>query len=1003
MAFTKLYVTRADWHLTAFANKGSWDGQAAATLFKALTRKADDRSALGSAHAETSSGDWRGRLWKGITGPLSAQTISGTVNCVIQTSENNADADMHWYVHIWVTQGDTDAVRGTLVDNYSESAGVNEWPTTKTAIAFNAAIALSSLAIQAGDRIVAELGYIARNVIATSRTGTLYSGTGSFDSVYADATLGSTTNVANFLEFSNSISTPAAPANDDCANATALGGTVPQQVSVNNEWATEEAGDPQTTYAFWYTFGTVWYTFTPSITGSYIFDLSDSDVANIVGIFTGSCGSLTEVDSGENILSVALTASTTYYIMIGTWDGGGGNLVMRIDLGDVPANDDCADAETISSLPYEDVRYIHNATAEGSDPLPSAAAVAFRTVWWKWTAPANLDIEIDTIGSFYNTVLSVWTGTCGSFSEVTSNDDIGGGDQDSRVTFSAVSGTTYYICVSGRLSTSGDAVNTSRCELHVVSTTPITPPSNDNFADAELISAIPFDSGTFDGEGATMETESLSCGSLQKSVWYKWTAPNVMQVAAIMTLNGASGDTRVGVFTGASLGSLVEVACNASTGKAVFTTEAGVTYYIVAGISATSSAGSFDYRIQIRQALIPPRPVISESECEWILWVPAGPTPPADAHARVYIEWTHPGTNVLNFVIQRCLTEGCTSFSNFATLSSAARSQTIAASFTLPNELMRFRIAAVGTDGTSYSKIMTARRGDTLHPTVFSGLIESEWKDLNYLQTYEFSSFPGAITAGALSSIPEEGIILSVYAALCSADPWYNQNPAYPGPNQGAGHTWGLFARKPGDLPPNSFGEEQSGGYGWLAVNPDGCEEVFYHGFNSGSPQIPINGSTYTSEGGWVQQYPVTGERYTVDLLYQLQWGVYEWSYMTTPVPPWWVLPDEQWVQHYSGLRWSEIGAHITWVYPFTFEDSPESAEPDFEPPSAPPPSVTPNDFEGVPNGGSVDDTCPCEPGTGPVLPPTPYMPIPAWIASCDFGGVAPNGTDPTYAENWRL
>jgi hypothetical protein len=58
--------------------------------------------------------------------------------------------------------------------------------------------------------------------------------------------------------------------------------------------------------------------------------------------------------------------------------------------------------------------------------------------------------DVDTIGSSYDSVLSIWTGTAGSFSAVACNDDITTGivvqSQIKNVTVSA--GTTYYIMVS---------------------------------------------------------------------------------------------------------------------------------------------------------------------------------------------------------------------------------------------------------------------------------------------------------------------------------------------------------------------------------------------------------------------------------------------------------------------------------------------------------------------------------------------------------------------------
>lgn len=147
-------------------------------------------------------------LFRGVTGPLAAQTISGTVNVVIGVLESVADADYNWHIHIYVTQGDSDTPRGTLLTDYTEAVGVNEWPSASlTFKALNAAASLSSLAISAGDRMVIEIGYISRN--ASIRSGTLRYGTLSADLVtpVADGAAAGTdtTTKAAFITFSTPI------------------------------------------------------------------------------------------------------------------------------------------------------------------------------------------------------------------------------------------------------------------------------------------------------------------------------------------------------------------------------------------------------------------------------------------------------------------------------------------------------------------------------------------------------------------------------------------------------------------------------------------------------------------------------------------------------------------------------------------------------------------------------------------------------------------------------
>ena len=101
MAFTKLYLARATDHtaISGITLKGTWDAGTAG-FQKALPTKRDDSSIIGSFFAETSATDgWRVASYAGLTGPLPAQTISGTLNAIIQVEESDAAANFHWYIH----------------------------------------------------------------------------------------------------------------------------------------------------------------------------------------------------------------------------------------------------------------------------------------------------------------------------------------------------------------------------------------------------------------------------------------------------------------------------------------------------------------------------------------------------------------------------------------------------------------------------------------------------------------------------------------------------------------------------------------------------------------------------------------------------------------------------------------------------------------------------------------------------------------------------------------
>jgi hypothetical protein len=129
-----------------------------------------------------------------------------------------------------------------------------------------------------------------------------------------------------------------------------------------------------------------------------------------------------------------------------------------------PINDNFANAIAITpsaSGTFNDTRDSSGATVQSTDPIPPAQCVqqtvpsiingGFNTIWYKFTPTSNGTItDVDTIGSSYDTVLSIWTGSQSSLTPVACNDDIIPGiDIQSQIQNLAVTaGTTYYIMVS---------------------------------------------------------------------------------------------------------------------------------------------------------------------------------------------------------------------------------------------------------------------------------------------------------------------------------------------------------------------------------------------------------------------------------------------------------------------------------------------------------------------------------------------------------------------------
>jgi hypothetical protein len=120
-----------------------------------------------------------------------------------------------------------------------------------------------------------------------------------------------------------------------------------------------------------------------------------------------------------------------------------------------PANDTVDTAADISALvPYENTPNTTSATLDSGTANTCSSAPGFSSVWYKYAATANSRIYLDTFGTSYDTFIAVWTKNAnGTLSLVTCSDNAAGVLQSS-VNLGVVNGTTYYIQVAQKSSSS---------------------------------------------------------------------------------------------------------------------------------------------------------------------------------------------------------------------------------------------------------------------------------------------------------------------------------------------------------------------------------------------------------------------------------------------------------------------------------------------------------------------------------------------------------------------
>lgn len=174
--------------------KGDWDDTASAETYRLdSTKTTADLTKFTIQHneaTETSTDpEWKVCLLRFVGGPLIAQTILGTMQMRVGAWQSDPAADLFFALHVYITQGDSDLVRGTLINNFSELVtSQNAWPTEPKGRDLILSAGMNGVTCQDNDRIVIEAGYIARNSVATSYAGALYFGTdyysnGTFDQI----------------------------------------------------------------------------------------------------------------------------------------------------------------------------------------------------------------------------------------------------------------------------------------------------------------------------------------------------------------------------------------------------------------------------------------------------------------------------------------------------------------------------------------------------------------------------------------------------------------------------------------------------------------------------------------------------------------------------------------------------------------------------------------------------------------------------------------------------
>jgi len=140
--------------------KGTWDRTSGAAT-KLITEDRSLTSTATSVAFTPAARPYAECIYRGVSAALPAGLISGTANLGALMSETNNGNNCVMRIHAYITQGDSDLVRGTLITTTTDDLATNELQGTGglKGMSFPSDITVTNVTAVAGDRLVIEFGY----------------------------------------------------------------------------------------------------------------------------------------------------------------------------------------------------------------------------------------------------------------------------------------------------------------------------------------------------------------------------------------------------------------------------------------------------------------------------------------------------------------------------------------------------------------------------------------------------------------------------------------------------------------------------------------------------------------------------------------------------------------------------------------------------------------------------------------------------------------------------
>lgn len=316
----------------------------------------------------------------------------------------------------------------------------------------------------------------------------------------------------------------AAPVNDDLSAALTIE-TLPYTQQQNAQNSTQEPQEVQPNCAH-NSSGSLWYRYTADSEHTLLIDTFGADYDTVVSVWQGRTHPLTLLacnddapQSGEKQAQLILPTerNKTYYINISGYDGDRGHSILNINKVHPLTNDTLEHAIVLKAHD----RYVQTTQGAQSDEPRASCQASGAGVWFHYTPETTQQVIINTLGSNYDTVLSVWDA---QGQELACDDNVYD-TLHSQVKVKLTADSSYYIQVAG--------VKTAEIAASGLLALTLQPvPRNDEPEQALIIDKLPYHHQQDTTQVTQMLTDpNPSCAPLnQATVWYQYTPTATEQV-----------------------------------------------------------------------------------------------------------------------------------------------------------------------------------------------------------------------------------------------------------------------------------------------------------------------------------------------------------------------------------------------------------------------------------------------------------------------------------------